>query len=47
MESFGGRGPAFEMLRDHSQAANRKLVNIASAVVDGHPLPPKGSGLPP
>src|ERR671917_2488993 len=33
---------AFEMLRDHSRAANRKLVDIASAVVDGHPLLPKG-----
>ena len=34
---------AFGMLRDHSRAANRKLVDIASAVVDGHPLLPKGS----
>jgi AmiR/NasT family two-component response regulator len=34
---------AFEMLRDHSRAANRKLVDIASAVVDGHPLLPKRS----
>src|SRR5687767_6093155 len=32
---------AFEMLRDHSRAANRKLVDIASAVVDGHRLLPK------
>ncbi len=32
---------AFEMLRDQSRAANRKLVDIASAVVDGHPLLPK------
>jgi AmiR/NasT family two-component response regulator len=32
---------AFEMLRDRSRAANRKLVDIASAVVDGHPLLPK------
>jgi AmiR/NasT family two-component response regulator len=32
---------AFEMLRDHSRAANRKLVDVASAVVDGHPLLPK------
>ena len=36
---------AFEMLRDHSRAANRKLVDIASAVVDGHPLLPKASEL--
>src|ERR671917_2573325 len=33
---------AFEMLRDHARTANRKLVDIASAVVDGHPLLPKG-----
>jgi AmiR/NasT family two-component response regulator len=32
---------AFTMLRDRSRAANRKLVDIASAVVDGHPLLPK------
>jgi len=32
---------AFEMLRDHARAANRKLVDIASAVVDGHLLLPK------
>jgi AmiR/NasT family two-component response regulator len=32
---------AFGMLRDRSRAANRKLVDIASAVVDGHQLLPK------
>jgi len=32
---------AFDMLRQHSRTANRKLVDIASAVVDGHPLLPK------
>jgi AmiR/NasT family two-component response regulator len=32
---------AFELLRNHSRATNRKLVDIASAVVDGHPLLPK------
>jgi AmiR/NasT family two-component response regulator len=32
---------AFDMLRDHSRAANRKLVDIATAVVDGHPLLPR------
>ena len=32
---------AFEMLRDHSRDANRKLVDIAAAVVDGHRLLPK------
>jgi hypothetical protein len=35
------------MLRGHSRTANRKLVDIASAVVDGHPLLAKGSELPP
>jgi hypothetical protein len=29
------------MLRDRSRAANRKLVDIAAAVVDGHALLPK------
>jgi AmiR/NasT family two-component response regulator len=38
---------AFEMLRDHSRAANRRLVDIAAAVVDGHPLLPKGIQAPP
>jgi response regulator NasT len=32
---------AFEMLRDHSRDANRKLVDVATAVVDGHRLLPK------
>jgi AmiR/NasT family two-component response regulator len=32
---------AFDMLRQHSRAANRKLVDIAAAVVDGHALLPK------
>jgi AmiR/NasT family two-component response regulator len=32
---------AFEMLRDHSRDANRKLFDIATAVVDGHRLLPK------
>jgi response regulator NasT len=32
---------AFEMLREHSRTANRKLVDIAGAVVDGHRLLPK------
>ena len=35
---------AFEMLRDQARATNRKLVDIASAVVDGHALLPKRSG---
>jgi hypothetical protein len=29
------------MLRDHSRDANRKLVDVATAVVDGHRLLPK------
>jgi AmiR/NasT family two-component response regulator len=32
---------AFEMLRDHARAVNRKVVDIATAVVDGHMLLPK------
>jgi response regulator NasT len=35
---------AFTMLRDHSRSANRRLVDVASAVVDGHALLPKGEG---
>jgi AmiR/NasT family two-component response regulator len=33
---------AFAMLRDHSRSVNRRLVDVASAVVDGHALLPKG-----
>jgi AmiR/NasT family two-component response regulator len=32
---------AFEMLRAHSRSNNRKLIDLAAAVVDGHPLLPK------
>ncbi len=32
---------AFEMLRDHSRASNRRLIDVATAVVDGHRLLPK------
>jgi AmiR/NasT family two-component response regulator len=32
---------AFEMLRDRSRTANRKLIDVATAVVDGHQLLPK------
>ena len=32
---------AFAMLRDHSRAGNRKLVDVAAAVVDGYRLLPK------
>jgi AmiR/NasT family two-component response regulator len=31
---------AFEMLREHSRTANRKLIDLAAAVVDGHRLLP-------
>ena len=32
---------AFEMLREHSRTANRTLVEVATAVIDGHHLLPK------
>jgi AmiR/NasT family two-component response regulator len=32
---------AFEMLRSHSRTQNRKLIDLATAVVDGHRLLPK------
>jgi AmiR/NasT family two-component response regulator len=32
---------AFEMLREHSRTANRKLIDVASGVVDSHRLLPK------
>lgn len=32
---------AFEMLREHSRADNRKLIDLATAVVDGHRLLPR------
>jgi AmiR/NasT family two-component response regulator len=32
---------AFEMLRQHARDVNRKLVDVAAAVVDGHRLLPK------
>jgi AmiR/NasT family two-component response regulator len=38
---------AFHMLRDRSRSANRKLVDIAAAVVDGHALLPKEAPQPP
>src|SRR6476619_5111939 len=34
---------AFELLREHSRISNRKLVDLATAIVDGHRLLPKGS----
>jgi response regulator NasT len=38
---------AFEMLRERSRADNRKLIDLATAVVDGHRLLPKRPGTPP
>jgi len=38
---------AFDMMRSHSRSTNRKLVDIASAVVDGHRLLPKQPAAPP
>jgi response regulator NasT len=32
---------AFAMLREHARATNRKLLDVASAVVDGHRLLPR------
>ena len=32
---------AFELLREQSRTANRKLIDIATAIVDGHQLLPK------
>src|SRR6187200_696476 len=31
---------AFEMMREHSRVSNRKLIDLATAVVDGHALLP-------
>src|SRR5215217_2049780 len=40
-------GGAFNLLRDRSRGANRKLVDIAAAVVDGHALLPTQAPEPP
>ena len=32
---------AFEMLREHSRTGNRKLLDLATAIVDGHCLLPR------
>jgi AmiR/NasT family two-component response regulator len=34
-------GRAFVLLREHARDNNRKLVHVATAVVDGHILLPK------
>jgi AmiR/NasT family two-component response regulator len=44
MERHGIDGDAaFELLREHSRTDNRKLMDLATAVVDGHRLLPKES----
>jgi AmiR/NasT family two-component response regulator len=35
---------AFEMLRDHSRIDNRKLIDLAAAIVDGHRMLPREPG---
>ena len=35
---------AFEMLREHSRVANRKLIDLAAAIVDGHRMLPREPG---
>ena len=35
---------AFDLLRSHARTTNRRLVDVASAVVDGHALLPKEAG---
>jgi response regulator NasT len=42
-----GEADAFEMLREQSRVDNRKLVDLAAAVVDGHRLLPKQPQPPP
>jgi AmiR/NasT family two-component response regulator len=38
---------AFEMLRERSRVDNRKLIDLAAAVVDGHRLLPRQADAPP
>ncbi len=42
-----GETEAFELLREQSRVANRKLIDLATAVVDGHRLLPKEPQAPP
>jgi AmiR/NasT family two-component response regulator len=42
MERHGvGEREAFELLRDHSRASRRRVVEVAQSVLDGHALLPK------
>jgi response regulator NasT len=34
-------GSAYEVLREHARNTNRKLIDVAATVVDGHRLLPK------
>jgi response regulator NasT len=44
MERHGvGDREAFDRLRDHARAGNRRVVEVAQAVVDGHALLPARS----
>jgi AmiR/NasT family two-component response regulator len=36
-----GEREAFELLRDQARSSNRRVVDVAQAVVDGHSLLPK------
>jgi AmiR/NasT family two-component response regulator len=48
MERHGiDEASAFELMRDHSRVANRKLIDLATAVVDGHRLLPNAQPGPP
>ena len=42
MERHGiGERAAFERLRDHARAGGRRVVEVAAAVLEGHPLLPR------
>jgi len=38
---------AYDLLREHSRVNNRKLIDLATAIVDGHRLLPKQPPTPP
>jgi AmiR/NasT family two-component response regulator len=38
---------AFDMLREHSRVDNRKLIDLAAAIVDGHRMLPRAPGTVP
>jgi AmiR/NasT family two-component response regulator len=43
MERHGvGERAAFEMLREQARSSGRRVVDVAQAVLDGHPLLPRG-----